>query len=137
MKEPREFDFVSMYLSQPVLRAHSIHLQLTESRPGTYQGKVRLDPNICGLDLWGDRTGCSKMASTTRDVEATLMRTWDSKGYKRVHYSLQIEGVSERRVHLIAYPRANLWYLTVESESEGTAVVPLFDAEYFSAMSTV
>jgi hypothetical protein len=75
--------------------------------------------------------------SMTRDVEATLMRTWDSKGYKRVHYSLQIEGVSERRVHLIAYPRANLWYLTVESESEGTAVVPLFDAEYFSAMSTV
>jgi hypothetical protein len=132
MKESRKLDLVSMYLSQAVLGARMIGLQLEETAPGHFKGKAQMDPNICSLDLWGDRGACTKMAIRTRDVEATMMRTLDPQGHKRIHYSVRFEDVSDARAHLIEHPKANLWYLTVETENEGTSVVPLFQAEWFA-----
>jgi hypothetical protein len=128
-----------MYLSQPVLGARMIGLALGESDPGHFKGKARMDPNICSLDLWGDRGACTKMAIRMRDVEAIRMRTLDPQGHKRIHYSVRMEDVSDAKVHLIEYPNAGLWYLTVETETEGTSVVPLFEAEWFAfnAVGTV
>jgi hypothetical protein len=68
----------------------------------------------------------------TRDVEATLMRTLDPQGHHRVHWTVHIEGVEDAKIALIEYPRAKLWYLAVDTEQEGTMIVPLFAAELFA-----
>lgn len=130
--QARKLDLISMYLSQPVLRAHDISLQLTEAVPGTMKGTIRLDPNRCSVDLWGDRGGCTKMAPQTHPVEAVAMRTLDPHGHHRTYWKLEISGLSGTRASLIEYSAANLWYLSVASEDEGSAVVPLFDAKLFA-----
>lgn len=138
MHKPRKLDLVSMYLSQPAV-SHGITLHLAESGPGHMKGTIRRDPNTCTLDLWGDRGACTKMGALPQDVTATMMRTYDPHGHKRIHWRLEIEGVSDAKWNLIEYPRANLWYLTVQPETGGGAVVPLFDAALFAtdAVGTV
>jgi hypothetical protein len=130
--QARTIDLVSMYLSQPVLRAHDISLQLTEARLGTMKGMIRLDPNRCSVDLWGDRGGCTKMAPQTYPVEAVAMRTRDPQGHHRTYWKLDLDGLSGTRASLIEYSAANLWYLSIITEDEGSSVVPLFDAKLFA-----
>lgn len=130
--QTRKLDLVSMYLSQPVMHAHSISLQLAEVKPGHMTGTIRLDPNTCSLDLWGDRGGCTKMAPQNQSVEATAMRTLDPQGHHRVSWKLEIPGMSAARVSLVEYPSAKLWYLSVATETEGSSVVPLFDTALFA-----
>lgn len=130
--QARKLDLVSMYLSQPVLRAHDISLQLTEATPGTMKGTIRLDPNRCSIDLWGDRGGCTKMAPQTYPVEAVATRTLDPQGHHRMGWNLELGGLSGTRASLIQYAAANLWYLSIATEGEGSAVVPLFDAQLFA-----
>lgn len=132
MQKSRKLDLVSMYLRQPVLGSHGISLQLEEPRRGHMKGKACLDPNICTLDLWGDRQGCTRMACRIQEVEATRMRTLDGHGHHRVHWAIDIKGVSDAKVSLIEYPGPDLWYLSVYTSSEGTAIVPLFDAKLFA-----
>jgi hypothetical protein len=52
---------------------------------------------------------------------------------------MHIEAMPDARAHLIEYPKANLWYLTVATEKDGTSIVPLVDAEWFAfdAVGTV
>ena len=109
-----------------------IAIELEETRPGQMRGTARLDPNICSLDLWGDLQGCTRMAVQQRELEATMMRTLDPRGHRRVHWRLSVDGMPEAKVSLIEHPRAHLWYLTVQVENEGTSVVPLFDARLFA-----
>lgn len=130
--EARKLDLVSLYLNQPVLQAHAISLQLTEIRHGTMTGELRLDPNTCSLDTWGDRGGCTKMAPQSHPVEATAMRTRDPKGHHRICWTVHSKGIPNARLSLIEYPDANLWYLSIASEMERTSVVPLFDAGLFA-----
>lgn len=132
MHKPQKLDLVSMYMKQPVLRAHVISLQLKAVNPGHKEGKAWLDPNSCSLNLWGDRQGCTKIGFSDRAVKAIRMHTQDPLGHKRVHWSLQIEEVSDAKLHLIEYPSANLWYLAVETEQAGPQIVPLFDAALFA-----
>ncbi len=121
-----------MYLNEPVLQAHAILLQLTETRHGIMTGELRLDPNTCSLDGWGDQGSCTKIAPLIRSVEATAMKTLDPKGHHRVHWRMHGDGLSDARVSLIEYPAANLWYLSIASETERASVVPLFDAGLFA-----
>lgn len=134
--QPRKLDLVSMYQSQPVLAAHAISLQLEEVKLGHMAGTIRLDPNTCSIDLWGDRGGCTKMAPQNQSVEATAMKTLDPQGHDRVHWKLDISGISSARVSLVEYPSAKLWYLSVATETQGTSVVPLFDAPLFARGAT-
>ena len=132
MHKPQKLDLVSMYMNPPVLGAHGISLQLEEVNLGHLEGRVRLDPNGCSLNLWGDREGCTKIGFADQTAKATMMRTLDPLGHKRVHWSLHIADVPDAKLHLIEYPRANLWYLSVETEQAGTQIVPLFDAALFA-----
>jgi hypothetical protein len=132
MHQARKLDLASMYMNQPMLKAHAISLELEESTAGHMKGKATLDPNTCSLDLWGDRRGCTKMMPQTRHVAATMMRTLDPQGHHRIHWVLEVEGVSNSRVSLIEYPGTDLWYLSVRTEDDGTSVVPLFDAKLFA-----
>lgn len=134
--QARKLDLVSMYLNQPVLQAHGISLQLTETRLGSMTGELRLDPNTCSLDAWGDRGGCTKMAPQHDAVEATAMRTLDPRGHHRIHWNMDVKGISDARLSLIEYPDADLWYLSIAPEGERASIVPLFDARLFATDAT-
>jgi hypothetical protein len=136
MRQSRTLDLASMYMNQPVLGAHGIALQLEESRRGHMKGHIRLDPNTCSLDLWGDPDGCTKMAPRSRPVEATMMRTLDAHGHHRVHWALEIQGIENEKVSLIEYPAAHLWYLSIATGSDGTSVVPMLIATLLASDAT-
>jgi hypothetical protein len=129
--QARTLDLVSMYLSQPVLRAHEISLQLTEVTQGTMKGTIRLDPNRCSVDVWGDRGGCTRMAPQTYPVEAVAMRMRDPQGHHRTYWKPELAELSGMRVSLIEYPAAGLWYLSIAPDDDSSVVVPLFDAKLF------
>lgn len=124
-------DLVSLYLAQAVLGAHRIHLKLKGAHSGSHKGQILLDPNRCQLSAWGDPTICTKIAIHSADVETTRMRTLDPQGHGRIFHSVRIEGRADARVHLIEYPKANLYYLVEESTDNGTLVAPLFPARWF------
>lgn len=131
MHQLRKLDLTSMYQSEKVLGGHMLSLKLNEFEFGRMAGQATFDPNMCSLDLWGDRAGCTKMGFRPREVQATMMRTFDEAGHKRVHWAMNVDGEPpEVRVALVEYPSAGLWYLSVRTE-EGTRVVPLFDAALF------
>ena len=136
MLKPCKLDLVSRYLCQPVLRAHGISLQVEEYKPGHMNGRAGRDPNVCSLDLWGDQEGCSRMAIMSREVEATQWRTLDSQRHHRIHWSLDIKGLEDIKINLIEYPGPDLWYLSIYTPSEGSVIVPLFEAKLF-ALHTV
>jgi len=128
-----ELELVSMYLNPPVGRAHGIALRLGRDDGGTRKGQLLLDPNHCGLDGWGDRTGCTKMAIHVLEVQTTHMRTYDQTGRHRVHHSISHPELHDEQLSLIEYPAAGLWYLVDEREGNEPQVVPLFPAALFRA----
>jgi|SRR5689334_22003322 len=136
MENSRKVELASMYLRQPVFGGHSITLDLERCGPGRMTGKASIDPNICSVNLWGDREICTRIAIQVRTVEATRMRTYDPEGHKRAHWALEIEGISDVKIALIEYPGANLWYLSVQPGEEDAAVVPLVDAKLFASRDT-
>lgn len=128
-----ELSLVSMYLDSPVAGAHGISLRLGPLVDGHRKGGLSLDPNHCGLNRWGDRTGCTKMAIRTIEVVATPMRTLDPAGHHRMLYRVASSDLDREQATLIEYPAAGLWYLVYERRENGTSVVPLFPAKLFEA----
>lgn len=124
-------DLASMYLAQAVLGAHRIHLQIKGVHAGHHKGQMSLDPNRCSLDGWGDPAGCTKIAIRSVAVETTRMKTLDPHGHGRILHSVQIENQPDAKVHLIEYPKANLYYLVEVTADHGTVVAPLFPASWF------
>lgn len=128
MQQARTLDLVSMYMNNPILGAHGIALKLEEPTPGHMTGYLRLDPNTCALDLWGDRKGCTRIALRDLPITATRMRTLDSHGHHRIHWALDIAGTEREKLSVIEYPAAQLWYLSIATGDDGTSIVPLLDA---------
>jgi hypothetical protein len=123
-----DLELQSMYLNQKVLGAHTITLTLGEELEGSRTGVLKLDPNLCKIDGWGDSRISTKMGFRTVKVEATRMRTWDAAGHGRVMHRVHGEGLEPGQLHLIEFPEAHLWYL-VEHLKEEAFVVTLFPAE--------
>ena len=124
-------ELASMYLAQPLLGAHRIHLQIKGVHGDHHKGQMSLDPNHCSLNGWGDPAGCTKMAIRSVAVETTRMRTLDPQGHDRILHSVQIENRPDAKVHLIEYPKAKLYYLVEQTADQGTVVAPLFPASWF------
>lgn len=123
-------DLASMYLGSPAGRAHSITLRLSAESSGNRKGTLALDPNICTLDEWGDRGGCTRMAIRQLEVETTRMRTLDPTGHRRVLHRVRSEHFDAKEsANLIEYAAAGLWTLVYTVEGDGHWAVPLFDAE--------
>ena len=51
---------------------HQISLTLDCNHPEA-GGSLSIDPNTCGLDAFGDRTFCTKIAITRSDMKLTLL----------------------------------------------------------------
>jgi hypothetical protein len=135
MTQPYTLDLSSMYLTQPVAKAHKITLRL---RPGqeALEGQLSLDPNHCGLSMWGDTNGCTEMLGPTLKVRAVRTRTADPQKHDRRHYDLLlVEQQQQRWGHLIEYPKTGMWYLVHGPRNEAESVVPLFPTIWFTAGS--
>jgi hypothetical protein len=70
-------EYVSDYLVPGVILPagpgfHQITLTWDRSHPGS-GGSFHIDPNACGLDEFGDRTICTKMAVPDSDMKLTLL----------------------------------------------------------------
>ncbi len=129
--EGYDLDLVSMYLNPPVSRAHGMALRLGPEEGGSRKGLLLIDPNHCGLDGWGDRTGCTKMAIHAVPVQTTRMRTYDPTGRHRVLRRVSSPELHDETLSLIEYPAARLWYLVDERDNDEPRIVPLFDAAWF------
>lgn len=128
-----ELDLVSMYLNPPVSRAHGIALRLSPEVQGTRKGQLLLDPNHCGLDVWGDRDKCTRMAIHVMEVQTTRMRTYDETGRGRVLHRVSSPELHDEQLSLIEYPAAGLWYLVDERDGNEPQIVPLFAAALLGA----
>src|SRR5215470_11663398 len=63
---------------------HHIALHWDRSHPDA-DGSCHIDPNICGLDEFGDPTICTKMAIALLDMKLTLVK------HKARHHAYAIE----------------------------------------------
>jgi hypothetical protein len=122
-------DLASMYQGSPAGRAHSVALRLSAESGGSRKGTLLLDPNICTLDEWGDRGGCTKMAIRQLEVTTTRMRTLDPTGHRRVLHRVHSDGFERESANLIEYAAAGLWTLVYTHQGDGHWAVPLFDAK--------
>jgi len=121
----------SVYLNPPVMHAHGVTLSLPpEDEHSTRQGILRLDPNWCSLDEWGDLKGCTRMALRDLKVDVTRIRLHDPTGHKRIPYVVESPDFEHEELKLIEFPDAHCWYLIHQRKGAGTSVVPLFPAEY-------
>lgn len=128
-----ELELVSMYLNPPVGNAHGITLRLGPEHQSSRKGALWLDPNHCGLDAWGDRAGCTKIAIRSMEITTTRMKLRDPAGHHRWLHRVSGPDFDREQVSLIEYPAAGLWYLVYERKENGTWVVPLFPAKLFEA----
>lgn len=124
----------SMYFHDPkLLRMHTLRLTMAvDPAQPEILGMLFYDPNTCGLDVWGDRAGCTRMGLVRREFRATRTRTADPLALDRRHYAVQLAGEPDREMHLIEHPKANLWYLVVCDDEQGRHVVPLFQTALFA-----
>ena len=132
----KTLDLVSMYLHEPVGGAHRIKLNMSEVKLGHWDGTVLLDPNLCGLDAFGDPERCTKIAIRPAQAEGTFMRLYDTARLGRGLIRLRLEGRQDDWA-LIEHGRAGLYYLVVRDAEQVARVVPLFPAEAFAAPAPV
>ena len=126
-------DLASLYMGSPAGRAHSMTLRLSASSGGSRKGTLTFDPNICTINEWGDRIGCTKIALRHSQVKTVAMRTLDPTGHRRVLHEVHGEDFAKEEVNLIEHAAAGLWTLVYTVEGEGHWVIPLFDAELVSS----
>jgi hypothetical protein len=130
-----ELELVSMYLELPLARVHGLALRLGPEIQGIRKGILTVDPNTCGLDGWGDRAGCTRIALREIAFTATRMTTTDPSGRGRVLHRVESPEFADESANLIEYRDAGLWYAVYEQEKGGTLVIPLFAARLFSPFS--
>jgi hypothetical protein len=137
-KKQPALDHESMYISETgILPAHRIRVELrTAPKWGDLRGTIFFDQNICSLDEWGDAAGCTKMAIHPRDASAVWFRVEDPHDHGRHLWELHVDGVTELKLHLVEYARADLWYLVVHTTDGRSAVAPLFPRGLFGPTSS-
>lgn len=83
-------------------------------------GQLVVDPNVCQLNEFGDRTSCTRIASRTYDVALTRLRIPDPAHLDRKVFAVTGQGLPEDLV-LVVYPYGDRMYL-----KHDRAIVPLF-----------
>ena len=71
---------------------HQITLTWDRSHPEA-GGSFHIDPNSCGLDKFGDRTFCTKMAVGTREMKLTLLA--EKPGHRAYTIETRPQGSSD------------------------------------------
>lgn len=137
MKPAHTHDLVSLYLPQPVLGGHRLHLQLSGISHGSHHGTLQVDPNICSLDSWGNAQICTKIAVRSFDVTTRILHVPDPDGLGRIQHQLTLAADPARALILIEYPQAALYVLLEGSSGpsgeHGALFVPLFPARLWAS----
>jgi hypothetical protein len=109
----RAISLETVFLTEPVGRTRGI--TIVGRAPG--DAKVTLDPNMCALDVFGDRTICTQIAPMTVDVEVVQIRLADNSSQGRAIYALRGALRPEgSRWYLVGPPRGGAHYrLVVET----------------------
>lgn len=106
----REISLQTVYLTEPVGQTHRISIE--GRAPGNAQ--VTLDPNVCGINLFGDRTVCTLIATRTVDVKVVQIRLADESSQGRAIYELQGSLTqADSRWFLVGPPRGGSHYRLV------------------------
>lgn len=109
----------SLYLAESKL-GHGVTLGVPRRADTAWHSVLTIDPNICQLNEFGDRTGCTKIAIRHFDVDVSRLRLADPLGLGR-----QIFQVTGRTVpapiRLVADAHFQRFYLVTDRE-----LIPLF-----------
>lgn len=83
----------SVELTKDALPAHSVRLLLSGESSDEVKGTLALDPNVCTLDVFGDRQACTRTAIRALEVEVRRLSISDPTGAMRRYFVLSGEGV--------------------------------------------
>jgi hypothetical protein len=93
--ETTECHLESLYLDGVKLQerlapTHAISLKLSgrPDREATLKGTLKIDPNTCQLNVFGDGDNCSEMAAKVFEVSVTLQRLADPHGLHRRFFAV-------------------------------------------------
>lgn len=95
---------------------HQIALTWNRSHPDT-GGSFHIDPNACGLDEFGDRTICTKMAVADSDMKLTLFA--EKPGHRAYTIEARPHGSN------VAYAALPLHLVTIAAQGHEQARVRL------------
>lgn len=96
-----EVHLQTVYLAEPVGRAHQIRINVQLGGTGT----LTLDPNTCTVSMFGDRAVCTEIAPQPIAVRATQLRFADPTGRGRRIFSLTSDEQSLSDVFYLVIPR--------------------------------
>ena len=116
----------TVWMSHPLEGAHRIFLvgHLTGPKAG---GNLVLDPNACGLDVFGDETICTLMAPRTMPVTFHQLKIKDPQGRGRTVYEIVPKsGQFANRLHVVVpHQLQDSWRLVSQDRSGTTRVITL------------
>ena len=112
----REIALQTVYLTETVGRAHGI--SIVGRAPG--KARVTLDPNVCAINEFGDRTICTLIALSIVDVDVVQIRLADESSQGRAIYELRGKLPPEgSRWFLVGPPRDRTHYrLVVQTDKD-------------------
>lgn len=105
--------------------AHTVSLTLEGRTGSTLVGTLVLDPNVCSLNVFGDREACTRIAVWGFDVELQLVRMIDPARMGRRYYEVSGEGLS-KDLALIVRGDLEAGRLERAYLKLGTELVPLY-----------
>lgn len=109
----------SMYLTDSKL-GHGVRFSVPRRAETTWHSVLIVDPNLCQLNEFGDRTGCTKIATRHFDVDVTRLRLADPLGLGRQIFQLVGRDLPVP-IRLVADSRFQRFYLVTDRE-----LIPLF-----------
>jgi hypothetical protein len=109
----------SMYLADSKL-GHGVAFSVPKKPTTHWHGALNIDPNVCQLNEFGDRTGCTKIAIRHYDVEVTQLRLADPLHLGRRIFRVDGNDLPAP-ITLIADARFQRFHLKTERE-----LIPLF-----------
>lgn len=114
------------WMSHPLEGAHRIFLvgHLTGPMAG---GNLLLDPNVCGLDLFGDETICTLMAPRAMPVTFHQLKIKDPQGRGRAVYEIVPKSgqLANRLYVIVPHQLQDSWRLVSQDRSGTTRVITL------------
>lgn len=89
----QRIDFESKYLGSAVAGFHGFRIEFELDGNVPAQGTLVMDPNACGLNGFGDRTICTRIAPTHEEVAVTELRVHDPTGQRRRVFDVRQHGL--------------------------------------------
>jgi hypothetical protein len=114
----------SGYLAAPIGQFRQVMLT-AELAGGQGSGVLRLDPNTCSLDDFGDPGNCTRIATAKSQVQLTRLRVVDPQGLNRQLWEVSGAPISGTLTLVLSATSVGPHRLIHTAPSGGKLVVPL------------